>query len=89
MGADTPQVYLTSRLGVPAMRLLGWQAVTLAAGASRSVSVAADPRLWPDFDPSQDKWVVREGEYEASLGSASDALRVRASAAVAAQALKP
>jgi beta-glucosidase len=89
MGTDTPQVYLTSRLGVSAMRLLGWSQVTLASGASRRVNVVADPRLLADFDPSQDKWVVREGEYEASLGSASDTLSFRASAAIAAQTLKP
>ena len=71
------------------MRLLGWAQVTLSPGASRRVSVVADPRLLADFDPSQDKWLVREGPYEASLGSASDALQLHASAPVAAQLLKP
>ena len=62
---------------------------TLAPGASRTVSVTADPRFLGDFDPSAGAWTIREGLYEASVGSASDALRARAVAAVAAQNLKP
>lgn len=89
VGTDTAQLYLTRKFGVSEMRLLGWSQVTLAPGATRSVSVVADPRLLADFDPSQNAWTIREGLYQASLGSASDALRFRASAAVAAQAIKP
>ena len=88
-GTDTPQFYLTRKLGVPEMRLLGWNQVTLAPGQTRSISVVADPRLLADFDPSQNVWNIREGPYEASLGSASDALRFRATVPVVAQALKP
>ncbi len=88
-GTDTPQVYLTSRLGLPAMRLLGWERLTLAPGASRRLTLLADPRLLADFDAAKDEWVVRAGSYEAALGSASDALRLRSSAAIEGQALKP
>ncbi|MBV9232546.1 MAG: glycoside hydrolase family 3 C-terminal domain-containing protein [Candidatus Eremiobacteraeota bacterium] len=88
-GTDTPQVYLTKKFGAPEMRLIGWASVTLAPGASRNVSVTADPRLLADFDTSAGGWLVREGMYEASLGSASDALQLRASAAVAGQAIRP
>ncbi|MGA8576762.1 MAG: beta-glucosidase [Candidatus Cybelea sp.] len=88
-GTDTPQVYLTQGAGSPVTRLIGWSRVTLPPGASRSVSVVADPRLLAGFDPSQGKWIVRGGLYEASLGAASDALALHASAPVAAQLLRP
>lgn len=88
-GTETAQLYLTRKLGVPEMRLLGWNQVTLAPGQTRSVRVVADPRLLADFDASQNVWRIRAGLYEASLGSASDALRFRAAVPVAAQALRP
>ncbi len=88
-GTDTPQVYLTQKPGAPMMRLIGWSQVTLAPGVSQRVRVVADSRLLADFDPSQGAWVVREGLYQASIGAASDALSLRASAPVAAQLVKP
>lgn len=88
-GTDTPQIYLTRRLGAPEMRLLGWGQVTLDPGAARSLTVAADPRLLADFDSNLHRWMIREGLYEASLGAASDSLSARATAAVVGQTLKP
>jgi beta-glucosidase len=88
-GTDTPQLYLTRRLGTPETRLLGWSKVTLNPGETRRTSIVADPRLLADFDPSHDTWTIREGMYEAALGAASDALGQRASVAIAAQSLKP
>ncbi|MBV9055023.1 MAG: glycoside hydrolase family 3 C-terminal domain-containing protein [Candidatus Eremiobacteraeota bacterium] len=88
-GTDTPQVYLTRKRGEAEMRLIGWSSVTLAPGASRNVTVTADPRLLADFDSTAGTWSIREGMYEASLGAASDALQFHASAPVAGQALKP
>jgi beta-glucosidase len=88
-GIDTPQLYLTRRLGAPVMRLLGWTQLRLAPGETRTGTIAADPRLIADFDPSANEWTIRAGGYEASLGSASDAIRARATASVAAQSLKP
>jgi beta-glucosidase len=88
-GTATPQLYLTRRLGEPEVRLIGWSQVTLAPGAARSLSVVADSRLLADFDAARDLWTIAQGEYEASLGAAADALSERASAAIAAQTLKP
>lgn len=88
-GTDTPQLYLTQTPSASVMRLIGWSQVTLPPGASRRVDVIADPRLLADFDPSQNKWVVKEGVYDAALGAASDALQLHATAPVAAQLLKP
>jgi beta-glucosidase len=88
-GTDTPQLYLTHRLGAREMRLLGWSNVTLRPGQSQNVTISADPRLLADFDPASNAWKIREGEYEASVGAASDALRERATAAVAGQTIEP
>lgn len=88
-GIDTPQLYLTNRLGTPAMRLLGWSRVSLAPGERRRVKIVADPRVLADFDASADRWTIAAGNYEASLGSASDALQLRARAAIFAQSVVP
>ncbi len=88
-GTDTPQLYLTRRLGAPEMRLLGWSQVTLAPGASRALSIVADPRLLADFDATGGVWRIPQGAYEVSLGAASDQLGERATAPVEAQVLNP
>src|SRR5262245_59653845 len=49
-GADVPQVYLTDVAGEKLMRLLGFERVELAPGASRTVTLEADPRLLARFD---------------------------------------
>jgi beta-glucosidase len=88
-GTDTPQLYLTRRAGSSTLRLLGWSQVTLAPGATRTLTISADPRLLADFDPSKNAWSVAAGDYEASLGAASDALALRADATVIARMLAP
>ena len=82
-GTDTPQLYLTKRLGVAEMRLIGWSKVNLAAGETRRVTVTADPKLLADFDAARNLWVVAGGPYEVSLGSASDSLAAHETAIVA------
>jgi beta-glucosidase len=76
-GADVPQLYLTSAAGDERMRLLGFERVELAAGASRSVSVAADPRLLARFDAGAGQWHVAAGRYEIAVGHAADDLVLR------------
>lgn len=88
-GTDTPQIYLTQKAGAPEMRLIGFSSVTLAPGQTQHVSLAADPRLLADFDAGADVWQIRGGQYEASLGSASDHLEISASAGVGQQTLHP
>jgi beta-glucosidase len=87
-GTDTPQVYLTRRLGASELRLLGWDQVSLRPGETRRVSVVADPRLLAEFDPSRNTWIIEEGLYEASVGAASDAIQARATVPIAGQTLK-
>ena len=65
-GADVAQLYLTS----PRTRLLGFERVELAAGESRRVTIAAEPRLLARYD---DGWVIDAGEYTVEVSRAADA----------------
>jgi beta-glucosidase len=72
-GADVPQVYLTDAAGDRRMRLLGFERIELAPGASRMVTVTADPRLLARFDGKTGKWSIAEGTHQVAVGkSASD-----------------
>src|SRR5262245_33823460 len=72
-GADVPQVYLTNAGGAKRMRLLGFERVELAPGASRTVTITADPRLLATFDGRVGQWHIAGGTYRVAVGrSASD-----------------
>jgi beta-glucosidase len=88
-GIDTPQIYLTQKAGSPEMRLIGFSSVTLAPSQTQHVSLLADPRLLADFDAGADLWRIRAGQYEASLGSASDHIQLSASTSIGARTLPP
>ena len=64
-GVDVPQVYVTPP--GRAKRLVGWGRPTLAPGESRTVTVAADPRVLADFDAKTHNWVVRPGTYQVEV----------------------
>jgi beta-glucosidase len=72
-GADVPQVYLTTAAGDQRMRLLGFERVELEPGASRKVTVTADPRLLARFDSAAGKWRIAGGDYVVALARAADA----------------
>jgi beta-glucosidase len=67
-GADVPQVYLTDAAGEKRMRLLGFERVDLAPGASRTLTVTADPRLLARFDGKAGQWRIAAGTYRVALG---------------------
>jgi beta-glucosidase len=71
-GADVPQLYLTEAAGDDRMRLLAFERVELATGASRSVTVTADPRLLARYDGDAGEWHIAEGTYRVALGRAAD-----------------
>jgi beta-glucosidase len=72
-GADVPQVYLTDAPNKRRTRLLGFERIELAPGASRTVTVTADPRLLARFDDRKRLWRIDEGDYTVSLSRAADA----------------
>jgi beta-glucosidase len=75
-GADVPQVYLTDAAGEKRMRLLGFERVELAPGASKTVTVTADPRLLARFDGKSGlgQWRISEGMYRVALGKSAGEL---------------
>jgi beta-glucosidase len=87
-GADVPQVYLTEAAGERRMRLLGFERVELAPGASRSVTVTADPRLLARFhgENGLGEWRIADGVYRVALGRSAGVLVSKAEAKLAARA---
>lgn len=77
-GADVPQLYLTAAAGEPCLRLLGFERVDLAPGATQRVTVEADPRLLARYDGSAKSWRIRPGTYTAAVGTSAIALRLEA-----------
>src|SRR5262245_2954253 len=75
-GADVPQVYLTEAPGDRRMRLLGFERVELAPGASKTVTVKADPRLLARFDGKNGlgQWRIADGTYRVALGKSAGEL---------------
>jgi beta-glucosidase len=75
-GADVPQVYLTDAPGERRMRLLGFERVELAPGASKTVTVTADPRLLARFDGKNGlgQWRITAGTYRVALGKSAGEL---------------
>jgi beta-glucosidase len=56
------------------MRLLGFERVELAPGASKAVTVKADPRLLARFEGSNGlgRWRITKGVYRVALGKSAD-----------------
>jgi len=77
-GADVPQLYLTAAAGEQRLRLLGFERVELAAGATCRVSIEADPRLLARYDGSAASWRIKPGAYSVAVGASAFALRLAA-----------
>ena len=86
-GADVPQIYLTDATGERRMRLLGFERVELVPGASKTVTVKADPRLLARFDGQNGlgQWRITEGTYRVALGKSSGELVLTAEAPLTAR----
>jgi len=65
------------------MRLLGFERVDLAPGASRTLTITADPRLLVTFDGKAGQWQIVAGTYRVSLGKLAVDLVSTAEAALA------
>lgn len=71
-GATVAQLYLVRRNGQLKQRLVGFERVDLAPGASRQVTLAIDPRLLADWEHGG--WNLAGGDYEFALGDNAEAL---------------
>lgn len=77
-GADVAQLYLTTAVGEPCLRLLGFARVELESGATHRVSVEVDPRLLARYDGSGKSWRIRPGAYTAAVGTSAISMRLEA-----------
>jgi beta-glucosidase len=72
-GSEIAQVYATlpEAAGEPFKRLVGWQRVDLAAGESKTVTVALDARVMSIFDEQKNGWSLLPGAYKVVVGPSS------------------
>ncbi len=77
-GADVPQLYLTAGPDGQRLRLLGFERVALAPGATRRVTIEADPRLLARYDGGAGSWRIKPGGYALAVGASAVALRLTA-----------
>lgn len=77
-GAAVAQLYVGPKAGgwEAPKRLAGWSKVSLAPGASGTVSITVDPRLLATFDEAGKSWRIAPGDYEVWLGDSSADTRV-------------
>ncbi len=71
-GADVPQLYLVSVNGEAKQRLVGFDKVTLAPGASSRVTLTVDSRLLAEWKDGQ--WIVAAGRYGFAIGTSANDL---------------
>ncbi len=72
-GAEVAQVYvsLPPDSGEPPKRLVAWQRIPLAPGASKTVSLAIDSQYLSIFNVGKESWELVPGEYRVHVGGSS------------------
>jgi len=72
-GTEIAEVYvaLPASAEEPPKRLVGFSRVALAAGESKTVSIAIDPEYLSIFDVAADKWKMVPGSYTFMVGGSS------------------
>ncbi|OBI45236.1 glycosyl hydrolase [Mycobacterium sp. E796] len=85
-GADVPQLYLTATPGGRCLRLLGFRRLELEAGATRRVTIEADPRLLAHYDGAAQTWRIEPGDHAVAIGASAAALRLEARVELAGRA---
>ncbi len=72
-GAEIAQVYvsLPPGAGEPPKRLVGWEKVQLAPGASKTVTLTIDPQLLSIYNAEKQSWELVPGEYRIHAGGSS------------------
>lgn len=82
-GADVPQLYLTGAPAGRRVRLLGFERVELEPGATRRVTIEADPRLLARYDGGARAWRIAAGGYRLAVGTSAVTPRLTATADLA------
>jgi beta-glucosidase len=86
-GADVPQLYLVSAGGKKTQRLVAFEKVMLAPGASKTLNVTIDPRLLANWKAGG--WQIAAGQYSFAMGKSAADLAAPVSVSLKAQTLRP
>lgn len=86
-GDEIAEVYVTMPKSAdePFRKLAGFKRVSLAVGASETVTVPLEPRTLEMFSVEKDVWVQPAGEYAIEVGGSSADLSLHASVRLAAK----
>lgn len=79
-GADVVQLYLRAAPGEQRLRLLGFERVELEPGATRRVTLAADPRLLARYDAAAGCWRIEAGRHTVAVAASATAAGLAATA---------
>jgi beta-glucosidase len=71
-GADVPQLYVVTANGQNRLRLVGFDKVLLAPGASKKLTITIDPRIIADWKDGG--WQIAGGSYGFALGASAQSL---------------
>ncbi|HUH96597.1 MAG TPA: glycoside hydrolase family 3 C-terminal domain-containing protein [Anaerolineales bacterium] len=77
-GQEVVQVYVhdhKSRLVRPPKELKGFAKVSLAAGATKTVTLNLDFRAFAYYHPSYQQWITEDGEFDILIGASSADIR--------------
>jgi beta-glucosidase len=80
-GSEIAEVYamLPAAANEPPKRLVGFAKVKLAAGESRDVMIAVEPKYLSIFDEARNGWKLVPGEYTFAVGGSSEDLGLKQS----------
>jgi len=72
-GDEIAQVYVTlpASAGEPFRKLAGWKRVSLAPGASQTVTIPLDQLCLSIYSPTDDKWTRPAGDFLFEVGGSS------------------
>jgi beta-glucosidase len=86
VGSEVAQVYA---LVCGVRRLVGWSRVELNSRESKTVTVAAEPRLLASFDTKGRHWTIAPGMYSVEVGAAVNEPRLMGKARLTGATIKP
>jgi beta-glucosidase len=67
-GQDVAQIYVsTPKIWEAPKRLAGFRKVKLQPGERSDIKLSIDPRLLAVYEPTQNQWVIAEGDYRVIL----------------------
>lgn len=88
-GVETVQLYLKTAPARTQQRLLGWAQVKLKPGQTRTVQIAAEPKLLADWSDQAHGWRISAGRYDVFAGPNAETAAASGAAELQAASLAP